>query len=268
MNRSIFFSIASLAMSSSGYASLFANSPLQSAYQATLNQQPQLAWQELTLALSQHHIESNYWLPIKNELLAQTDCGSRLTSIRMTNNHFRLSLIKRSGLASQGYQFRVATENNHQPQHISLISPEGNVLLSGDLMTRPGYQEIESDELLKRPAQGIFTLVVDESKTSLILAFPNTASWLSLINHSKQTQVQVNLPKHVPSCPRAVASWLWFDKNYNLIDSKIPFTRNLESLPEHTVKAEAKFLSAIVELVEYQKGISIEYIQRLSIPYQ
>lgn len=269
MNRRILLTIASLALPISGHAALFANSPLQHVYQATLINQPQLAWQELTLALNQHRIDSLYWLPIKNELLAQTDCGSKLTSTRITDVQFHLSLIKRSGLASQGYQFRLATENNSQPQRVALMSPEGDFLLSDDFIAHNGYQEIESDELLQKPAQGIFTLVVGENKTSLLLAFPNNASWLSLLNQSNQTQVQVNLPKHVSSCPQAVASWLWFDKNYNLIDGKIPFNRSLESLPDDgKVKTEAKFLSASVELVEYQQGIRIEYIQRLAIPYQ
>lgn len=269
MNRRILLGITSLALPISGHAALFTNSPLQHAYQATLSNQPQLAWQELTLALNQHRIDSRYWLPIKNELLAQTDCGSKLTSTRIMDTQFHLSLIKRSGLASQGYQFRLATENNNQPQRVVLMSPEGNVLLLDDFIAHNGYQEIESAELLQKPAQGLFTLVVGENKTSLLLAFPNNASWLSLLNQSNQTLVQVTLPKHVSSCPQAVASWQWFDKNYNLIDGKIPFNRSLESLPDDgKVKTEAKFLSASVELVEYQQGIRIEYIQRLAIPYQ
>ena len=269
MTRRIFLAIASLTLPISGHATLFANSPLQHAYQATLNNQPQLAWQELTLALNQHRIDSHFWLPIKNELLTQTDCGRKLISTRIADAQFHLSLIKRSGLASQGYQFKLATENNSQPQRIALISTEGEVLLSDDFIAYRGYQEVESDDLLQKPAQGVFTLVVGESKVSLLLAFPNDDSWVSLINQSNQTQVQVTLPTHVSSCPQAVASWQWFDKNYNLIDGKIPFSRSLESLPDDgKVKTEAEFLSASVELIEYQQGIRIEYIQRLAIPYQ
>ncbi|PSU86952.1 hypothetical protein C0W42_18470 [Photobacterium kishitanii] len=269
MNRRIFLAIASLVLPIPGHAALFANSLLQHAYQATLNNQPQLAWQELTLVLNQHRIDSHYWLPIKNELLTQTDCGIKLASTRITDAQFHLSLIKRSGFVSQGYQFRLATENNSEPQRVALISPEGDVLLSDDFIAYNGYQELESDELLHKPAQGVFTLVVGENKLSLLLAFPNDDSWVSQLNQSNQMRVQVNLPKHISSCPQAVANWQWFDKNYNLINGKIPFNHSLEPLPDDgKVKAQAKFLSASVELFEYQQGIRIEYIQRLAIPYQ
>ncbi len=58
------------------HANLFADTPLQHAYQALATNQPLLAWQELNLALNQHTITSEHWQPIKREILRQTACGT------------------------------------------------------------------------------------------------------------------------------------------------------------------------------------------------
>lgn len=261
--------VAALTLPLSTHATLFAETPLQHAYQATLTKQPKLAWQELILALSQHPIESRYWLPIKNEVLTQTDCGSQILTMSAPDMQLRLSLIKRSGLASQGYQFRLSTENTQQALPVTLTSPEGELLLSGRLNAKNDYQEIESDELLQAPSQGLFQLTLGENKIPLLLASPSSGTWLSLIHRSEQIQVRVSAPTPVPSCPKAAASWQWFDQNYNLIGTKIPFNSGIESIPnDHKVRKQAKYLSASVELVEFQQGIRIEYIQRLAIPYR
>ncbi|MCV3264675.1 DUF2861 family protein [Vibrio harveyi] len=85
-------------------------SPLEHTYQATLTHQPQLAWQELFLALRQNEISSKYWVPIKNELLSQTACGTELSSGKKLTSQLTLGVIRRFGLTSQGYQIRLSVE--------------------------------------------------------------------------------------------------------------------------------------------------------------
>lgn len=64
-----------------------------------------------------------------------------------------------------------------------------------------------------------------------------------------------------------MATWQWFDKNYNLLGSTIPFTHSLEVIPKQPfTEDKAEHLTASVQLVEFQNGVQIEYIQRLAIP--
>ncbi len=52
--------------------------PLQHTYQSLLDNQPQVAWQELQIALDQQTLDSELWLPVKQEILSQTQCGTSL----------------------------------------------------------------------------------------------------------------------------------------------------------------------------------------------
>jgi len=54
-----------------------------------------------------------------------------------------------------------------------------------------------------------------------------------------------------------------------MLGSKVPFQFAQENAPATLpIASKASYLSASVELVEFQQGIRIEYVQRLAIPYQ
>lgn len=247
-------------------AALFNDTPLQPAYQAVLTNQPQLAWQELIL--NQHKVNATHWLPVKEEILTQTACGGELTSTLNPTNQITLSLIKRYGLVSQGYQIRLSTEHNVRSQKVTLTSPTGSVLLDGRFVLSNQYQELESDELLNKPKAGLFSLDLAGHQTQLLLAIPDETRWLTLQSQHNKSRVKLTLPPTIQSCPPALAQWQWFDQDYNLIGSAIPFKNIQEPIPNHhTQSLKATYLSASVERIEYQQGIRIEYIQRLAIPF-
>ncbi|SON52044.1 DUF2861 family protein [Vibrio tapetis] len=256
------------------HANLFTDTPLQHAYQALATNQPRLAWQELNLALNQHTISSQHWQPIKREILSQTACGTALPLEVKLDTKLRLSVIKRSGLTSQGYQVRLSTEASPVREKILLTSPNGVVLLEGSLAASRQYQELESPELLHKPASGLFTLSVGDKQVTLLLSMDllsmdRHTSWLTQSQQTNRAQVSLDLPAHIDGCPVAAASWQWFDKNYNMLGSKIPFQYAQENRPTALpIASKASYLSASVELVEFQQSIRIEYVQRLAIPYQ
>lgn len=118
------------------HAAWFADTPLQHTYQSLLDDQPQVAWQELQIALNQETLDSQLWLPVKQEILTRTQCGTTLEQSSAPNNHIQVSFIKRHGLSSQGYQIKVSTEQlneatEDQTQRISLVSPQGKWLSTG-----------------------------------------------------------------------------------------------------------------------------------------
>ncbi|MCZ8489571.1 DUF2861 family protein [Vibrio lentus] len=51
---------------------------ITSAYQSLLDDQPQVAWQELQIARKSRAELSQLWLPVKQEILSRTQCGSTL----------------------------------------------------------------------------------------------------------------------------------------------------------------------------------------------
>ncbi|ERB66146.1 hypothetical protein N779_06680 [Vibrio coralliilyticus OCN008] len=77
MKRRLLSSLACLIFPLSTQATWFEDTPLARTYQALLNNQPQLAWQELHLALNQQDIDRQYWLPVKQEIW-QSQCVSNL----------------------------------------------------------------------------------------------------------------------------------------------------------------------------------------------
>lgn len=270
MSKSTLFGatfLISLVASTPSHSELFLDTPLQPAYQATLNQQPQLAWQELTLALSQHELDDQLWLPVKQEVLHQTDCGSALSG--GTANNLRLSFVKRFGTTAKGYQVRISTENSPSAMDVTLFTPDGSPLVSGQFAAGQSYQEFESIELLQKPRSGVFNLVIDEQTIGLVIAIEDQSQWLVFNQQRAIPTVELNLPQTLPGCPSVSASWQWFDSDYRMLGHKIAFQQNPQPIPANSpYQTQAKHLSASVERVEFQHGVRIEYIQRIAIPYQ
>ena len=248
-------------------ASWFTDTSLQAVYQALINHQPKLAWQELILTLSRENIESRYWLAVKQEILSQTSCGQKLieNSVVLPMN-MNISFIRRSGLSSQGFQIKLSAENTKTASLVELISPSSARLLRAKLSKQSAYQELETKEMLITPSTGVYQLRINGQSLPLLIAIPDNKSWLTY--DSTANNIRSSFPETIKGCSQAVASWQWFDSNYTMLDSKIPIQKHIASVTQPTYQYEgAKHLSASVSVLEYQQGIKGEYIQRVAIPF-
>ncbi|WP_281222994.1 DUF2861 family protein [Photobacterium sanguinicancri] len=273
--KTLLFMVCTLAPVTSS-ASWFPNSPLQPTLDALLVKHPQRAWQELLLAVSQFDIDSQHWLPIKNEIMVQTRCGQQLMhegnglSAKLT-----LTIISRSGLASLGYQVKISAEQVKQTQVFSLYTPQGEQLVSGELTAKRDYQEWETNELLAKPQAGLYQLEVGKNRYPLLITNSDTESWLSR-EGTLNTQLITHLPETITHCSPPSLSWEWFDQNYNQIGLKQPIDLCEVSLSKASAETntrlpappsnQASYLSASASIFEYQTGVKIEYLHRVAIP--
>ena len=260
-----------------GLASWFPYSPLQTTLDALLSAQPQRAWQELLLAVSQSDIDSQHWLPIKNEIMAQTNCGQQLmTDLNNLPAALTLTVISRSGLSSLGYQIKLSAEQASQMQNFTLYNPQGKQLLEGELLPKSVYQEWETDDLLANPQAGLYQLEIGANRYPLLIADNDTENWLAR-KGTRNPQLITHLPETVTHCSPPALSWQWFDQGYNQIGLKRPI--DLNKVAQNKTDAEtntlipsppsnkASYLSASVSIFEYQSGVKIEYIHRVAIPF-
>ncbi|NRB69081.1 MAG: DUF2861 family protein [Vibrio sp.] len=249
------------------YANWFDNTPLARTYEALLRNQSQLAWQELHLALNQHSISREFWLPIKQEIMQRSQCGRQLVSYsKPLPADLSLSFVRRSGLSSQGFQVKLSAENVNSALEVELISPVKKAILRGLLSSQPGYQEIESKEMLQEPKAGIYRLKLNGNDYDLVVAIPKNSHWLTLDNITQR--VIITPPVVVNSCAKPVANWQWFSHDYTLLNKRTPIQQFNVPFPNKTQQPKgAKHLSASVSIFEYQQGLKVEYIQRLAIPF-
>ncbi|MEZ8013511.1 MULTISPECIES: DUF2861 family protein [Vibrio] len=254
-------------------AAWFTDTPLQHTYQSLLDDQPQVAWQELQIALDQQTLDSELWLPVKQEILSQTQCGTSLRQDTETKHHIQVSFIRRYGLSSQGYQIKVAAEQlsedmKTQTQPISLVSPKGKVLLDGQLASNNEYQEIETGEMFIKPESGVYQLRIGSNHYPIVVALDNSKRWLTLESKLSEPHIVITPPKVIDNCPNANVSWQWFDENYNLLGYKVPIKTAQAPVPtESPLGTNAKHLSASVEMFEYQGTIEVQYVQRVTVPF-
>ena len=255
------------------HAAWFTNTPLKHTYQSLLSDQPRLAWQELQIALNQQTLDSDLWLPVKQEILSQTQCGTSLKQHTETKHHIQVSFIRRYGLSSQGYQIKVSAEQlseglESQTQPITLISPKGKILLDGQLASNNGYQEVETSEMFIKPESGVYQLTIGSNHYPIVAALDDSKRWLSLENKLNDPHIVITPPKVIDNCPDANVSWQWFDENYNLLGYKVPIKTAQAPVPtESPLGTQAKHLSASVEMFEYQGAIEVQYVQRVAVPF-
>ncbi|MEZ8320738.1 DUF2861 family protein [Vibrio splendidus] len=253
------------------HAAWFTNTPLQHTYQSLLDEQPQVAWQELQIALNQQTLDSELWLPVKQEILSQTQCGTSLRQDTETKHHIQVSFIRRYGLSSHGYQIKVSSEQLNkglETQTMSLISPKGKVLLDGQLASNTEYQEIETSEMFNKPESGVYQLKIGSNHYPIVVALDNSMRWLTLESKLSEPHIVITPPKVIDNCPNANMSWQWFDDNYNLLGYKVPIKTAQAPVPtESPLGTNAKHLSASVEMFEYQGAIEVQYVQRVAVPF-
>ena len=255
------------------HATWFAETPLQHSYQSLLDEQPQLAWQELQIALNQETLDSQFWLPVKQEILTRTQCGRTLKQSDVTAHHIRVSFIKRYGLSSLGYQIKISAEPrsidlNEQAQPVTLIAPDGLTVIEGQFNPGGDYQEIESNEMFIKPESGVYQLTVGTNNYSIVVALDDSKRWLTLESKLENAHVVITPPKIIDNCPSTHVSWQWFDENYHMLGLKVPIKAKQVMVPAQSPAEErAKHLSASVEMFEYQGAIEVQYVQRVAVPF-
>ncbi|KLV00556.1 hypothetical protein ABT58_11975 [Photobacterium aphoticum] len=259
-----------------GQTDWFVPTPLQSTYQALLANHPEQAWQELHLALSQAPLSCKHWVPVKNAILTQTECGQTLpeqhTSPSMHTPSITLHMIRRFGITSQGYQIKISavqsplTDKDNHMLPVTLLSPTNHTLLSGEFSTQSPYQEIEMADLMIKPMPGRYLLTVGEHTYPLLIAMESRSQWLTLTHTPQGSQVALSLPETIEGCPAVNARWQWFDDEYNTLGKPQLMLRKTESVPR-SYPLGAKHLAASVERVEFQQGVTVHYIQRINVPF-
>lgn len=253
------------------HAAWFTDTPLQHTYQSLLDGQPQVAWQELQIALDHQTLDSDLWLPVKQEILSQTQCGTSLKQSAEPKHHIQVSFIRRYGLSSHGYQIKVSAEQLNkdlETQTLSLVSPKGKVLLDGQLASNDEYQEIETNEMFIKPESGVYQLKIGSNHYPIVVALDNSKRWLTLESKLSEPHIVITPPKVIDNCPNANVSWQWFDDNYNLLGYKVPIKTAQAPVPtESPLGTNAKHLSASVEMFEYQGAIEVQYVQRVAVPF-
>ncbi|CAH6845094.1 conserved exported hypothetical protein [Vibrio chagasii] len=255
------------------HATWFTETPLQRSYQSLLNEQPQLAWQELQIALNQESLDSHLWLPVKQEILTRTQCGRTLKQSDVPTHHIQVSFIKRYGLSSQGYQIKISAEPrssdlNKKAQPVTLIAPDGLTMIEGQFNSGVDYQEIETNEMFIKPESGVYQLTVGTNSYPIVVALDDSNRWLALENKLDNAHVVITPPEVIDNCPSTHVSWQWFDDNYNMLGFKVPIKAKQVAVPTQSPAGEkAKLLSASVEMFEYQGAIEVQYVQRVAVPF-
>ena len=130
------------------------------------------------------------------------------------------------------------------------------------------YQEIETSEMFIKPESGVYQLTIGSNNYPIIVALDDSKRWLTLESKLNDPHVVVTPPDVVDNCPNTNVSWQWFDESYDMLGFKVPIKSREATVPtESPSGAQAKHLSASVEMFEYQGSIEIQYVQRVAVPF-
>lgn len=254
----------------------FPDTPLQASYSALVEGNAMLAWQELQLSLSQNMIHEHYWRPVKQTVLAETQCGRQLTNSASIAAEISLSIIRKGNATNQGYQVKLSVENVSQPIELQLFDADNRLAITATISTpAKKYHEFESNELLIEPKAGLYQLSINGAHYPLVISSFESKAWLQPSTDRAFESLTISPPEQTVSCSPATASWQWLDNQYNLLERPSLMTLNPVTiannkqyhaqLPEG-LPAKAEWLSAVVSQYEYQGRIKVEYVQRLSLP--
>lgn len=231
-----------------------------------LEHQPNLAWQELQIALGEQQLDPRYWYAAKQAILTQTHCGKALRAEPVhVASGVSVSFIRRSGVASQGYQIKLTADSVPFSLPVELVAPSGESLLVGQLAPSAEYQEIETSEMLTPPPFGLYQLKLGTNSYPLVVSVDDSQPWLS-VNVQTHT-LSLSLPETVAGCADPVANWLWLDEQYDMVKLSNVITSTQTSLPgTGQTPFTARHLSAVATQFEYQHSVKVEYVQRIAIP--
>lgn len=242
------------------HAAWFRSTPLQSSYQKLVEGFPQQAWHELISALSFTPVAEPFWQPIKEEILNQTQCGQSLQATSTNDKAVAVTFIHKINQTFQGYQVKVSIDDLVEPLNVSLISPQGKMIIEQTLVPAI-YTESESHELLSPYASGVYWLILGKQRFPLLISAPSIVAWIDPINDNK---ININLPITLYICAPALAREQFFDQNFALLHSQIINSSKPFTFAKATKETKWKSLSVIKS--EYQGSIRVEYIQRLTSP--
>ncbi|EPW5498733.1 DUF2861 family protein [Vibrio vulnificus] len=238
----------------------FRATPLQSSYQRLVEGHPTQAWHELIHTLSTTPVAEDFWQPIKEAILSQTQCGQALPSTSPNDLAIAVTFIHKFNQTFQGYQVRLSAENLTQPLAVRLASAQGATLLAAELAPAD-YAEVESRDLLSPYAAGIYWLTLDEHRIALLISAPSSTPW---IEQSSAADLTIHLPASPSGCASSMARWQFFDQHFTLLHSQ---TVNRDQPPAPpTAPSQARWRSLSVIQSEYQGTIRVEQMQRLTIP--
>ncbi|EKD7161405.1 DUF2861 family protein [Vibrio vulnificus] len=238
----------------------FRATPLQSSYQRLVEGHPTQAWHELIHTLSTTPVAEDFWQPIKEAILSQTQCGQALPSTSPNDLAIAVTFIHKFNQTFQGYQVRLSAENLTQPLAVRLASAQGATLLAAELAPAD-YAEVESRDLLSPYAAGIYWLTLDEHRIALLISAPSSTPW---IEQSSAADLTIHLPASPSGCASSMARWQFFDQHFTLLHSQ---TVNRDQPPAPpSAPSQARWRSLSVIQSEYQGTIRVEQMQRLTIP--
>ncbi|HFQ4942332.1 TPA: DUF2861 family protein [Vibrio vulnificus] len=238
----------------------FRATPLQSSYQRLVEGHPTQAWHELIHTLSTTPVAEDFWQPIKEAILSQTQCGQALPSTSPNDLAIAVTFIHKFNQTFQGYQVRLSAENLTQPLAVRLASAQGATLLAAELAPAD-YAEVESRDLLSPYAAGIYWLTLDEQRIALLISAPSSTPW---IEQSSAADLTIHLPASPSGCASSMARWQFFDQHFTLLHSQ---TVNRDQPPAPPfAPSQARWRSLSVIQSEYQGTIRVEQMQRLTIP--
>ncbi|EOV0101524.1 TPA: DUF2861 family protein [Vibrio vulnificus] len=238
----------------------FRATPLQSSYQRLVEGHPTQAWHELIHTLSTTPVAEDFWQPIKEAILSQTQCGQALPSTSPNDLAIAVTFIHKFNQTFQGYQVRLSAENLTQPLAVRLASAQGATLLAAELAPAD-YAEVESRDLLSPYAAGIYWLTLDEQRIALLISAPSSTPW---IEQSSAADLTIHLPASPSGCASSMARWQFFDQHFTLLHLQ---TVNRDQPPAPpSAPSQARWRSLSVIQSEYQGTIRVEQMQRLTIP--
>lgn len=249
----------------------FFATPLQASYQALVSDNPIQAWAELVMAMRQHDIASQHWLPLKQAIITNSECGQSLDFFSQRyGGKVKLSLQQKANLVQKRYQAKVSLFDSLDSVAVKLTDRFGQVWLQGETsQPEQGYSELESSDWIAPLKAGLYVLSIDDEHVSLLLDDQDGAAWISLINQSQA--IKIEPPKAAPRCLPAAAQWQWFDENYQLVGENLAMRTTVKSqramLPK-SIPVSASWLSGVVLERHYQSGVVIEHLQRLTLPAQ
>lgn len=271
MKAKVVLSVCTALFAASLQANWFASTPLQAAYTALAQENPQLAWQELQIALSQHTMNQQHWIPVKEAILDGTECGRRLNAATELAGSISVYFISKSDSVSLDYQIKLSAESVTQAIAVTLIDPNGTSLLQAEFDAQQEYREVETQRLIIKPTQGLYQLLVNDQRYPLIISGLSDRQWLQLDDVTFQPKLTLDLPQTSSSCAPASAHWQWFNNQYDMLSQRqlvtaTPQGTTLSAALPPDAPPQATRLSAIVSQYEYQSGVQIKYIQRAALP--
>ncbi|EOX3462731.1 DUF2861 family protein [Vibrio cholerae] len=238
----------------------FRTTPLQSSYQLLVEGHPTQAWHELIHTLSTTPVAEDFWQPIKEAILSQTQCGQALPSTSPNDLAIAVTFIHKFNQTFQGYQVRLSAENLTQPLAVRLASAQGATLLAAELAPAD-YAEVESRDLLSPYAAGVYWLKLGEQRMALLISAPSSTPW---IEQSSAADLTIRFPATPSGCASSLARWQFFDQNFTLLHSQ---TVNRDQHPAPPIApSQARWRSLSVIQSEYKGTIRVEQMQRLTIP--